>query len=144
MHFGLLARSVVTVLTISSMFALPAVLRASEESVRGMFGDRTLGRPLTPRTRTAFRSGILRGPNGSFLGLQRNDRFDRSYSYARRSAPAPSSPVPQSARSGIVTRPLPRVEPRATARPTPTRVQPSVRPARPADIWFRNRNTRGR
>ena len=143
MHFRLLARSALTVLTISSMFAVPAMLRASEESVRGMFGDRTLGQPLAPRTRTGFRSGIRRGPSGSFLGLQRNDRFDRSYYYARRTAPARVL-VPQSTRPNIVTRAAPRVAPRATVRPAPTRVQPQVRPARPADIWFRDRAPRGR
>jgi len=138
------AISVVALLTVASMLALPAVSHASEQSVRGMFGDRTFGRTLAPRPRTAFRSGIRRGPSGSFLGLERNNRFERSYSYARRTAPAPAVPAPQSNRPSIPTRPVPRFEPRATARPAPTRAQPQVRPARPADIWFRSRPTRGR
>ena len=140
MDFRFLTRSILAVLTISSMCALSPRVLATPVQVRGMFGDRTLGRPITPRVRTNFSSGIRRGPSGNFLGLDRDGRFQRSYGSAHRAAPQSRVQVPPAVRSGVVTRPAPRVN----TRPTPMRVQPSARPSRPADIWFRSRTTRGR
>jgi len=144
MDFRPLTRFVLAVLTIAGLCAFSPHVLATPVQVRGMFGDRTLGRPIAPRPRTSFSSGIRRGPSGNFLGLDRDGRFQRSYSSARRTAPRSRVQIPPATRSGVVTRPAPRVEPRVYTRPAPTRVQPPARPSRPADIWFRSRTTRGR
>jgi hypothetical protein len=111
-------------------------LATEGEAFRGMFGPRTLGGPVAPRSRTRFDSGLQRGPSGEFLGLSRDQRFRRAPS-ALRSA-IPDSLQPTTELPPITPPPLVYDRPSADA---PIRVGPLPRtqPPRPADTWFRTR-----
>ena len=119
---------------------------AAQRMVRGMFGDRVLGRPLAPRSAMTFRSAVRRGPSGDFRGLTGEGRFGGYYRPmpqeqwqasipARR--PAPPSVVPWPTRPADVWM-------RTRPRPAPTTVRPPARPVRPPDVWFRSRPPRAR
>ena len=110
-------------------------------TVRGMFGDRTLGRPLQPAA-SRFGGGIQRGPSGNFLGLSRTE--SRMFlSPWWRAEPVPR-PVNWAAPPYIVAvpRPQPVVAPQAQPGQAPVE-QPlppqQSTPGQPAsDIWFRS------
>ncbi len=79
----------VAVLSAILGFSLLMSAGAEEKTYRGMFGDRTLGGPLKPRE-SRFRSGLARGPSGSFKGISTEGRGTTFRNQAR---PEPSSPV---------------------------------------------------
>jgi len=111
-------------------------------TVRGMFGDRTLGRPLQPAA-SRFGSGIQRGPSGNFLGLGRADGSSTFLTPWRRSEPAPR-PVNWATPPYIfaVPGPQPVIAPHEQPaqapgeRPLPPQHSTPGQPA--SDIWFRS------
>lgn len=118
------------------------VLATEGTTVRGLFGPRTLGGPVTPRAGTRFDRGVQRGASGEFLGLSREPRFSRDPLALRSAIPdtlRPATISPPAALPGVVSgRPYPAE--------APIRVGPSpiTEPAPPADIWFRARQPRPR
>jgi hypothetical protein len=105
----------------------------------GLFGSRTLGRPLTPGARTRFDSGIRRGPSGSFLGLQRADRFPDRQRPARTPARPPRRLTPAPQVTPSVPPSVQPAPPRIERRPVPFRTRRPTPRREPADIWFRTR-----
>lgn len=78
----------VAVLSAILGFSMLLSASAEEKTYRGMFGDRTLGGPLKPRE-SRFRSGLARGPSGSFKGLSTENR---GTTFRNRARPEPASP----------------------------------------------------
>lgn len=123
---------------------------AEEIAVRGMFGERRLGGPITPGQRSRFDNGIQRGPSGNILGLQRG-RTASPYAYDRgRSSQFAPSGEPVLVVPVVPVVPPSRVTPREgwmrtyPAPPARAAVQAPVRTPRPSDTWFRTPTRRGR
>lgn len=74
-----------------AVLGLPSDLSAQMEqrTHRGLFGERELGKPLKPG-RSRFRSGLERGPSGSFQG---RTTANRGTIFQPRSRTQPSSPA---------------------------------------------------
>jgi hypothetical protein len=111
-------------------------------TVRGLFGPRTLGGPVTPKPGTRFDSGLVRGPSGEFLGLDREQRFKRAPAAMRSAIPdtlRPATAWPPTAPESVAPYP-----PYAGEAPTRWGPPPRSEPARPTDTWFRTRDSRAR
>jgi len=132
--------SVVAVLA-SLLLATPSAAEAAK-TVRGLFGDRTIGGPVAPRPITRFDSGIQRGPSGNLLGIDRDRRFSRERPELRSAIPD----VPQAMTTvpPIGPQPVAPYGTRTYVVPTRPSPQPSIQPARPVDTWFRTRGPRNR
>lgn len=118
------------------------VLATEGTAVRGLFGPRTLGGPVTPQPGTRFDRGLVRGPSGEFLGLSREQRFWRAPSALRSAVPdtlRPTTILPPAAPQPVISYP-----PYAADVPTRFGPPPRIEPARPADTWLRTRDPRRR
>ncbi|MCH5374742.1 MAG: hypothetical protein JJ992_12270 [Planctomycetes bacterium] len=128
--------------TLASLFVAAPCRAESTRTVRGLFGERTLGGPVAPRAPTRFDRGLMRGPSGDFLGLQRDQRF-----FTER--PALRSSIPDTSQSLMPPpRPAPRqiapYEPRIYTTPARPSVPPRLQPSRPPDTWLRTPVRRAR
>ncbi len=110
-------------------------------TVRGPFGDRTLGRPLQPGA-SRNGGGVQRGPYGSILGLSRGDAGSMLRTPWRRVEPMPvfinTGPAPYlyaapGARPMVVPQQQPGPAP--GDQPLPAWMSNPGEPA--SDIWFR-------
>jgi len=105
-----------------------------QRTVRGLFGDRTLGHALRPAT-SRFGGGIQRGPNGEFLGLGRADGSSMFRASRRQGEPSPL----------LVSRGTPPYAPaafgsRSMAAPQERREQPltTQQSTGRRPVWFRS------
>lgn len=77
-------------ISVSLMLGSPAILSAQDAGwqTRGMFGDRTLGRSLSPAPAQRV-PGLQTGPSGNFMGIGRPDGSSMFSTPWRRIEPAP-------------------------------------------------------
>ncbi|HPM81195.1 MAG TPA: hypothetical protein PLF81_10865 [Candidatus Anammoximicrobium sp.] len=124
----------------AALFSMPesALGRTGGTTVRGMFGDRELGRPLKPAARTLLGPGMT-DSYGGFRGRGRDQSLQFPSMPWQRAATAPAWPSPghqpaEPIPAKISPRRPPAVSP-PPLRPPPREPEPSTAP--PADQWLR-------
>jgi hypothetical protein len=106
------------------VLASPAILSAQETGwqTRGMFGDRTLGRALSPAPAQRF-PGLQTGPSGNFLGIGRPDGSRMFPTPWRQIEPAPV--VVPATMPGAYPSAMDPIAPAESAWPQPAQAMPS-------------------
>jgi hypothetical protein len=102
--------------------------------VHGMFGDRSLGGTLSPRS-AAQRGGIVTGPAGEFLGRGRNEglRFPQMPWQYPLAAEPPGAGSHGPSEPAVAERPQPPVAPSSAVSVPTEEAAP-----RPTERWFRS------
>jgi hypothetical protein len=109
-------------------------------TVYGLFGERVLGRPLAPQSRSYFERGVQRSASGIIVGVGPHSRFHYTPAVPEPEMirePRPAVIVPDQGLVVQPVRPRPRVDPGVP--PAVERPRPGRQPAAGQDIWFRSR-----